>query len=65
MDKDRPSIAELEQAIGEGRDVQIAPDGEVSVGETAAYWRGRYEGMIEALRKTHSDEQLAEMGIVL
>jgi hypothetical protein len=33
--------------------------------ETAAYWRGRYEGMIEALRKTHTDEQLAEMGIVL
>lgn len=30
----------------------------------AAYWRGRYEGFIEALRKTHTPEQLAEMGII-
>ena len=30
----------------------------------AAYWRGRYEGFIEALRKTYAPEQLAEMGIV-
>ena len=32
--------------------------------QSAEYQRGRLEGMMEALRLTHTPEQLAEMGIV-